>query len=113
MPPKDGESWETWAARMEWTQKLHENAVSKVPMLEVKVSSIEVRMEKIEPVLAGMNEKLDSLLDDKITREAVSRERRTRKMDLKDWLLVGVGVATLFASLPAMIQTVKALTAGV
>lgn len=97
---------ELWLARLEWTQAQHDDVIKTVPVLASKVEAVEGRLGNLEPVLSGMTKKLDTLVEDKTARDARADERKTQKMDVKDWLMVAIGVATLLSAVPAMIQSI-------
>lgn len=101
---------ELWMARMEWTQELQEKEVKKIPLLESKMESIETRVDSFEPMLIGMNGKLDTLVKDKIARDSVDEDRGKRGTSAINWIIAVMAVLMFLIALPATIQSYQQLT---
>lgn len=92
-------------ATLEAKQKSHEekNELS-LAALSTRIEDVNAKVEGFAPVLAGINDSLATLAADKTARDAVAGDRRTRKMDVKDWILVAVGVSSVAAPLAGSIM---------
>lgn len=83
-------------AVMEERQKAHEKEnETALFLMSQEISEVRSEVKAIAPVLAGINDSLAALAADKTARDAVAGDRRSRKMDFRDWLIALGGVATI------------------
>lgn len=89
------------------TQLDHGTLETRFLELHSQVQLMAVTVNGLEPTLTSMDTSLKILTDDKRDRDTLAGDRRSRKLDLKDWILVAVAVVAVIIALPAAWQAVK------
>ena len=112
MAPKEPETLEERMYRVELIQEQHEKIIGLVGPLEARMETVERKVEGFEPVLTSINSNLTVLVNDKIERDTLNKDRKGRKVEGRDWILAGVIVLTFFTGLPSMIQSYKSIVSG-
>jgi hypothetical protein len=110
-------------ADLEANQKNHEDAIkqgrgahadleSRFGELHLQVQLMAVTVDGIDPRLESMDKSLKILADDKRDRDTLAGDRRVRKLDAKDWLIIAIACLGLLTGLPSALQALKTMGWG-
>jgi hypothetical protein len=93
-------------------QSAHVDLESRFGELHLQVQLMAVTVDGIDPRLESMDKSLKILADDKRDRDTLASDKRGRKLDAKDWLIIAIACLGLLTGLPAALQALKALGWG-
>jgi len=100
----DLESLPAFVARLDERQQAQERRLGRVE----KNASYAVKLgEENKVAVAGMPEAFRTVLREE--REDERQERRGKRMEVKEWLLLALGIIVLIISLPAAIESVQSI----
>ena len=87
-------------ARMEERQEAHEEKNKmEIASLSSKIEQVHGEVKGLSPIIAEINDSLATLASDKLARDAVDGDRRTRGMDSRDWVSIAVAILVAGATI--------------
>jgi len=72
--------------------------------VQTRINEVEQRVEALAPVLGDMSGKLDTLVRAKVEQDAVKGDRRGKKMELKDYVIIAIGFGSMVGAIAQAIK---------